>query len=153
MIGDSLWKSSFVVCETLKEVINATNQCKVGVLLPSRLIFDLDPFKYTWEITSDAMSLYFSWLVDAKHTIILTDVDGIYKDGDIGNNEKLITEITATELEVMGHTAVDICTASFLQNKKMECFVMNAKHSKQIQKYLLGIRNDLLGTLIKGTES
>jgi aspartokinase-like uncharacterized kinase len=99
------------------------------------------------------MSLYFSWLVDAKHTIILTDVDGIYKDGDIGNNEKLITEITATELEVMGHTAVDICTASFLQNKKMECFVMNAKHSKQIQKYLLGIRNDLLGTLIKGTES
>ncbi len=150
MICDSLWNGKFRACETLEEVIEANDQGCVAVLLPSRLIFDLNPFERTWDITSDAMSVYFSWLVGAKHTIILSDVDGIYKDGDIGNPKKLIKEISATALESMGHTAVDVCTPAFLASKKMECLVMNATHSNQIEKYLLNQREDLVGTLIYG---
>ncbi|MCI0500399.1 MAG: aspartate kinase [Epsilonproteobacteria bacterium] len=148
MISDPVWNSEFVACETLEEVIKANDQFKVGVLLPSRLIFDLDPFERTWEITSDAMSVYFSWLVSAKHTVVLTNVDGVYKDGDIGNSEKLIKEITATDLEEMGHTAVDVCTPAFLRNRKMDCFVMNGQNSELILDYISN--KDVVGTLIKG---
>jgi len=148
MISDPVWNGEFVACETLEEVIKANDRFKVGVLLPSRLISDLDPFERTLEITSDAMSVYFSWLVSAKHTIVLTDVDGVYKDGDIGNSEKLIKEISALALEDMGHTAVDVCTPAFLKNRRMDCFVMNAQNSEFILDYVSG--KDTVGTLIKG---
>ena len=148
MICDPVWGGGFIACETLEDIVKANDHSKVGVLLPSRLIFDLDPFEHIWEITSDAMSVYFSWLVSARYTIILTDVDGVYKDGDIGDSEKLIKEISASDLENMGHTAVDVCTPIFLKNRRMDCFVMNGQNSEFILDHVSG--KDVIGTLIKG---
>ncbi|MHB1646623.1 MAG: amino acid kinase family protein [bacterium] len=147
MISDPVWNGRLTPCETLEDIRKA-NDCKMaGVLLPSRLIFDLDPFERTWEITSDAMSVYFSWLTGAKYTIILTNVDGVYLDGDISNTDKLVKSITAGELELLGHTAVDVCTPAFLKAKRMNCFVMNGQHSETMINYLNG--KEVIGTFIK----
>ena len=148
MISDPVWNSRLIPCETLEEVKKANDSYMAGVILPSRLIFDLDPFERTWEITSDAMSVYFSWLVGAKHTIILTNVDGVYLDGKIGDRDKLIKSIMASELESLGHTAVDVCTPAFLNAKKMNCFVMNGQRSETMLDFLNG--KEVTGTFIKG---
>lgn len=148
MISDPLWNGRLIPCETLEEIRKANDSSMAGVILPSRLIFDLDPFERTWEITSDAMSVYFSWLVGAKHTIILTNVDGVYLDGDIGVPHKLIKKITAAELKLLGHTAVDVCTPAFLNAKKMNCFVMNGQHSETMLNFLNG--EEVIGTFIEG---
>jgi hypothetical protein len=148
MISDPVWNGRLTPCETLYDVRKANDNGFAGVLLPSRLIFDLDPFERTWEITSDAMSVYFSWLVGARRTIILTNVDGIYLDGDINNPDKFVKSITAGELELLGHTAVDVCTPAFLKAKKMDCFVMNGLRSKTMLDFLSG--KEAIGTFIKG---
>lgn len=148
MICDPLWGATVSWCRTLESARRIIDDGRVAVLLPSKLIFALDPFERTWEITSDAMAVYFSWLVAAERTIILTNVDGIYPAGKVGEKEALIASITAKDLEMMGETAVDRCTPSYLQRTRMNCWVLHGGHPTRLLTLLNG--GTPVGTLIKG---
>ena len=148
ILCDPLWRADVSWCRTLKSARRIIDDGRVAVLLPSKLIFALDPFARTWEITSDAMAVYFSWLVAAQRTIILTNVDGIYPPDKVGEPDALIASITATDLEMMGGTAVDACTPGYLQSKQMDCWVLHGGYPARLLTLLDG--GTPVGTLIRG---
>ena len=148
MICDPLWGAAVSWCRTLEGAHRIIDDGRVAVLLPSQLIFALDPFERTWEITSDAMAVYFSWLVAAEKTIILTNVDGIYATDKVGEEEALIASITAKDLEAMGATAVDGCISGYLQRRQMNCWVLHGGYPARLLTLLDG--GTPVGTLIRG---
>lgn len=148
MLCDPLWRSRLSWCSTLESARHIMDDGQVAVLLPSQLIRSLDPFERSWDITSDAIAVYFSWLVQARRTIILTNIDGIYPPGKVGERDALIATIAASDLEALGNTAVDPCTPSYLQSKQMNCWVLNGGHPTRLLALLAD--GTPVGTLTKG---
>lgn len=140
MICDPVFSDVLRPAETLEEARRILDAGDVAVLLPSRLIFDLDPFERTWDLTSDAMSVWLAWLVGAPVAVILTDVDGVYRPDHIGEPEHLIPELGALQLAAMGHTAVDRCTAPFLAEKRIDAWILNGAHPARLVEALRGER-------------
>lgn len=56
-----------VACEDLNAVLESLSNKKLPILMPSRIIFDIEPFERTWVITSDSMAAWFAWLVHCKN--------------------------------------------------------------------------------------
>jgi aspartokinase-like uncharacterized kinase len=148
MIADPVFSSTLVACETLEEVLRVLDDHRIAVLLPSRIMFDLDPFERIWDITSDAMAAWFAWLVSANLLIILTDVDGVYSDARIGDQAALIREILATEISDLGHTAIDACTAPYLAAKGINCWVLNGNEPDRLIEAVEG--REVVGTFVRG---
>jgi 5-(aminomethyl)-3-furanmethanol phosphate kinase len=146
LICDPVFGTVLKACQTMEEVVKALKEGQVPVLLPSKIIFDIDPFERTWEITSDAMAAWFSWLVSARTVVILTNVDGIYHPSSLEYRGSPIAEITASELIELGHTAVDACTAPFLKFHRIEGWVINGCHPERLCKALTG--EQVIGTHI-----
>lgn len=120
----------------VKEILN---KGKIPVLLPSTLIFLLDPFEKSWSISSDSMGAYFSFLLEADKYIILTDVDGIY-DADPKRNSTatLIPKINVSTLSKENKTSVDETLAEFLLNAQMNCWVLNGYKTMNLINFLRG---------------
>ncbi|NER48175.1 MAG: aspartate kinase [Symploca sp. SIO1A3] len=149
MISDPCFSNGLRAIETLEEMRHTLDEGIIPVLLPSRLIFDIDPFERTWEITSDAMAVWFAWLVRCNLTLILTNVDGVYRDGKVDSEAHFLPEVTASELAQMGHTAVDACTPAFLVEHGLDCWILNGKYPDRITQLLVdGIKP--VGTFVKG---
>src|SRR5687767_11666430 len=95
IICDSAFGRSLRPCDNLEEARNIARGGATPVLLPSRIMFAVDPFERSWEITSDAIAIWFAWLVGAPGAVILTDVDGIL-DPAAGAEGRLIRKILAS---------------------------------------------------------
>jgi len=50
------------------------------IILPSNLMFQKDPLKPSWDVTSDSIAVYIASLLLAKKLILVTDVDGIFTE-------------------------------------------------------------------------
>lgn len=148
MISDPVFSTSLEAVETLEEMMDSLSNGKVAVLLPSKTIFTMNPFEKTWDITSDAMAAWYAWVVDAQQLIILTNVDGVHSDPTQMNDSNLIEEIYASDLEEMGHTAVDKCTPLFLKSKSINCWIINGAYPDRIVGAATG--QVVKGTYVKG---
>jgi aspartokinase-like uncharacterized kinase len=148
MICDPFFCRDLVACETLEEVRFALDTKSVPVLLPSRTIFDLDPFERIWEISSDGMAAWYSWLVHCRELIVLTDVDGVFERGETAVPDRLIPEITASDLAALGHNAVDECTAPFLAARGINAWVLNGRCADRLALVVQG--RSTRGTRILG---
>lgn len=102
-------------------------------------MFALNAFEKTWEITSDAIAAWFAWILQAKKFVIFKSMDGLFKNGDITNKNKLIREIFIEDLIQMGNNALDACVAPFLFQKNMDCYIINGENKEEF----ISILNDL----------
>jgi len=109
------------------------------VLLPSRIIFAIDPFERSWDITSDAMALWFAWLVSAPVAVILTDVDGIFPPGEDFSKGTPVAQINASDLVSWGQTSVDVCTPYFARARRITTWVLNGAHPARLTQALGGM--------------
>lgn len=134
-------------CDNFESMLKIQDKNKVAVLLPSKVLLTLHPVEKTWDITSDAIACYFSWLLNVEKFIILTNVDGIFKKFNT-SKKKLIKTISAKNLLKLGHTSVDKCTIKFLKIKKFDCLVINGLKPNRV----LNIEkpNKIKHTLIHG---
>jgi 5-(aminomethyl)-3-furanmethanol phosphate kinase len=147
IISDAAYSSGALVpCETLGECREALNDKAGPVLLPSRLLFDLDPIERTWDVTSDAVAAWVAWLVGARRIAILTDVDGIYRNGSIHDPKQLLPEIDFDTLRSMGHTSIDACAADFLAAHTIEGAVLNGQYPERVVAWCRGM--ETIGTII-----
>lgn len=138
ILCDRSFSAKLRPCETLRECSVALDCGQVPVLLPARLLMDLDPVAMTWDVTSDAVAAWFAWLVDAPRIAILTDVDGVYRTGRIGVESELIRHIAPRDLLGMGHTSIDRCAAAWISDKDLEAAVINGRHPERLRHWLQG---------------
>ena len=146
MICDKAFSRILRPCETLAEARRAANDGSVPVLLPSSIVFAIDPFERTWEITSDGMAVWFAWLVSAPMAMILTNVDGIYEPGTDFGCAQAVPRITATRLITWGGTSVDKCVAEFALRKRIPVWVGNGGYSDRLGNALCG--KETVGTFV-----
>jgi hypothetical protein len=120
--------------EDAKNVIKAG---KTPILLPSKLMYFLDPLEHSWRVTSDSISLYFSHLLEAK-LLIATDVDGIYTRDPSQDGAQLLKNIDARKLLNFGETSVDDSFAELLFQHPSACYVVNGKYPERVLSIMDG---------------
>ncbi|VVB90691.1 5-(aminomethyl)-3-furanmethanol phosphate kinase [uncultured archaeon] len=109
------------------------------ILLPYALHKKKDELPHTWDVTSDTIAAWVALMLRARF-IKLTDVDGIFLDGE------LIKELNAEEL-LGKETCVDGELPRFLIKNKMSCEILNGNCPGRLANVLKG---KVSGTLIKG---
>ncbi len=111
----------------------------VYILKPYALLKRKDELPHTWDVTSDTIAAWVAHDLGARF-IKLTDVDGIFIDGE------LKTEIKAEELEGI-RTCVDNELPRFLMKNKMKCEILNGNCHGMLMNTFKG---NFSGTLIRG---
>jgi aspartokinase-like uncharacterized kinase len=134
-------------CTTIGQCLAALGRHRLPILLPSRLIFVAEPVEASWDVTSDAVGAWIAWLLGADRYAILTDVDGVYAAGRIGEPDQLLSEMAAADLVAMGRTSVDACAAAFIAAKRIEAVVLNGRHPERVVDWIE--RRPCRGTLIR----
>ena len=114
----------------------------VNVLLPYQLLRKINSgLDHSWNVTSDTISAWVAHKI-GRRLIKVTDVDGIYIDGD------LLSQVNAAELVDREATCVDKGLPSFLVEHNMDCMVVNGKYPGCVLAALDG--DTTVGTLISG---
>jgi 5-(aminomethyl)-3-furanmethanol phosphate kinase len=109
------------------------------ILLPYALLKKKDELPHTWDVTSDTIAAWVAHSLGARF-IKLTDVDGIFLDGDLKK------ELNAHELLGI-ETCVDGELPRFLIKNKMNCEILNGNCPGRLVNAFKG---NVQGTLIKG---
>ncbi|MGF6227984.1 aspartokinase-like uncharacterized kinase [Inquilinus ginsengisoli] len=147
ILADPGLASGTVACATVGGCLAALAERTLPILLPSDLIFTADPVEPSWDVTSDAIGAWVAWLLRADRYAVVTDVDGVYSAGGVGDPEHLMTEIAAEDLAVMGHTSVDACAAAFIAANALEAAVLNGRHPDRVVDWIE--RRPCRGTVIR----
>jgi 5-(aminomethyl)-3-furanmethanol phosphate kinase len=149
MLCDRTISRKFVPCETLEKAARCLS-VSIAVLIPSRMIVYLDPFTTSRNTSSDSMAAWFAHYVNARKFIVLTDIDGVFQPGHVGDMGFLYRDISATELARHGHTSVDACFANYVNSVRMDCWVLNADAPERIRDVMAG--GTPIGTRIRPVE-
>ena len=111
---------------------------KLPIFLPSKYMFQQNPLKNSWDVTSDTIAAHIANVLEAKKLILVTDVDGVFtQDPKKASQAKLITQISAKELlERNEKTSVDKALSETLLQAKLDCYVVNGKHPVRVKQIL-----------------
>ncbi|MDY6964501.1 MAG: amino acid kinase [Halobacteriota archaeon] len=134
----------FLSDRTKSKVIESFDQLGEGVLilLPYKLLKEIDPLPHSWRVTSDTIAAWVAVQLEAE-LIKVTDVDGIYMDGS------LMDEIAAKDL-LDTTTCVDVELPRFLMDEKMNCSIVNGKYPDRITNAIEKKR--FIGTVVIGSK-
>ncbi|WP_456481429.1 amino acid kinase family protein [Methanopyrus sp.] len=113
------------------------------VLLPYRHLRTEDPLPHSWEITSDAISVYIAAEANANLVVFAKDVPGILEDPDDPNS--LIHEIDARELEG-SWTALDPVAPRLAEEYGLELRVVHAGNPDNLLRAMCG--EEFVGTRV-----
>lgn len=138
LLADPAFSSRLVACSALGDCRRATGEGRIPVLLPSRILFAMDPVEWSWKITSDAIAAWVAWVTHTPRLAILTDVDGVFRNAQTDNPSALISDISADDLLALGHTSIDACAAAFMARRGISGVVMNGAHAGRLRAWLDG---------------
>jgi len=129
-------KSGVMITEDVEKTVNG-----ISILLPYRLMRNVDPLPHSWDVTSDCIAGWIASMLNAR-LIKVTDVDGIYID------EKIVPVLNASELIKREETCVDKMLPELLVKERIDCLVINGKYPQRVLDAIN--KKDVKGTLIKG---
>jgi len=113
----------------------------LSVVLPYNLLRQSDELEHSWDVTSDTIAAWIASRIGAE-LVKVTDVDGVF------DQDRLVRSIDAQCLEKMGETCVDRSLPRFLMRHRMDCRVVNGRHTSRIIDSIEG--RAVVGTHIKG---
>lgn len=122
------------LCDSLDDAKQLSERSKVALLLPSKLLFEDDPFPPSWNVTSDSIAAHIAIKLKAKKLVLATDVDGVFtKDPQQCFDAKLLSQITADELmNFEDHTSVDRYLPELLMENRLDAYVVNGAYPQRI---------------------
>jgi aspartokinase-like uncharacterized kinase len=126
-----------IVSYSLDE-INRSTKGMLPILLPSTHMFQEDPLKHSWDVTSDSISAYVASLLHAEKLVLVTNVDGIFSDDPKKNPDAtLIAELPAKSLLNWNmRTSVDKTLPKILLQAQLDCYVVNGRYPERIKLIL-----------------
>lgn len=140
LLADRAFSSKLVASSSLGQCRTLAQEGKIPVLLPSRVLFTMDPVDWSWDVTSDAVAAWVAWITRTHCLAILTDVDGVYRSAATKDSSALIELIEAHELAQLGHTSVDACAANFMAQRGISGVVINGGYPERLAAWLQGKR-------------
>ena len=98
---------------TIDEAKGIADSNKIPIMICSEILKENEPFKHSWDVTSDSIAAYIASLLDAK-LLIATNVNGIYTKDPSLSGAELINEIDVNKgefpervLSIMGNEMND----------------------------------------------
>ena len=143
---------------------------KNGVLFlkPSKNLQNDDPLQYSWEITSDSITIYYAHYLNLNSAILLKDIDYLQIEGVNtkvidSNSLKNLMDITGYSSDIDLHLGkgknskfpIDSCVPYFINKYKINTLLLNGTNTNLLRNFL-ELYNSLTtdeyskyGTLIK----
>ena len=90
-----------------------------------------DPFECSWDVTSDSIAAYISYLLNAN-LLIVTNVNGIYTQEPKEPGSTFISKIDATKLLTFQESSIDVMLPSLLLKFGTNCYVVNGKFPDRV---------------------
>jgi len=127
-------------CDSLEDATESSASGKAVVFLPSKLMFQEDPFTPSWDVTSDSIAAYIACKFKASKVVFATDVDGIFnEDPKTHSDARLLSEVSPLELiKRSERTSVDKFLPNFLLENQLDCYVVNGLFPRRISDILAG---------------
>lgn len=117
------------------EAVKAENN--PAIFLPSRIMFQENLLKASWNVTSDSIAAYVAHVTEAEKLVLVKDVDGIFnKDPKINPTAALIRVISAEKLKKARYGCVDSYLPGLLLKLKRACYVVNGCFPNRILNIL-----------------
>jgi aspartokinase-like uncharacterized kinase len=120
------------ITNTIKNCVKLSKKGFLPILLPHWLIYKKNPFKPSWDVTSDSIAVYVARLLKAKNLILIKDVDGIYNE----NGEILAT--ASLKWLMRNKTCLDKYFPFIMKKTKLKCYVVNGLYPKRVEMLLNG---------------
>jgi aspartokinase-like uncharacterized kinase len=117
---------------TIGECLEVSSKGFIPILLPHRILEEEDPFPRSWDVTSDSISAYVAYLLNAKYLILIKNVDGVYDEHD-----KLLKTVDLNWLR-QHNSCLDRFFPEVASKLKARCFIVNGLHPKRIASVLAG---------------
>jgi hypothetical protein len=130
-----------ILTYSLKDALKASKRKIMSIILPSRIMFSLDPLERSWRVTSDSISAFIASSLKAEKLILAKDVDGIFTADPKKKDAKMFKSISANKLLKEKLECVDEFLPRILIEKKLTCYVVNGKHPNRIKSILEGKRD------------
>ncbi|MEM3437511.1 MAG: hypothetical protein QXP55_03105 [Nitrososphaerales archaeon] len=127
-----------ILTYSLKNALKTSKRRIPSIILPSRIIFSLNPLESSWRVTSDSISAFIASLLKAENLILVKDVDGIFTTDPKKSNARMFKNISANKLLKEKLGCVDEFLPRILIEKKLTCYVVNGKYPNRIKSILEG---------------
>ena len=122
---------------TIEEAKSISDSNKIPIMICSGILKENEPFKHSWDVTSDSIAAYIASLLNAK-LLIATNVNGIYTKDPSLSGAELISEIDVNELLTFDESSVDLMLPTLLIEYGLDSYVVNGKYPERV----LSIMND-----------
>ena len=122
---------------TIEEAKSISDSNKIPIMICSGILKENEPFKHSWDVTSDSIAAYIASLLNAK-LLIATNVTGIYTKDPSLSGAELISEIDVNELLTFDESSVDLMLPTLLIEYGLDSYVVNGKYPERV----LSIMND-----------
>ena len=122
---------------TIEEAKSISDSNKIPIMICSGILKENEPFKHSWDVTSDSIAAYIASLLDAK-LLIATNVNGIYTKDPSLSGAELINEIDVNELLTFDESSIDLMLPTLLIEYGLDCYVVNGEYPERV----LSIMND-----------
>ena len=122
---------------TIEEAKSISDSNKIPIMICSEILKENEPFKHSWDVTSDSIAAYIASLLNAK-LLIATNVNGIYTKDPSLSGAELISEIDVNELLTFDESSIDLMLPTLLIEYGLDSYVVNGKYPERV----LSIMND-----------
>ena len=116
---------------TIEEAKSISDSNKIPIMICSEILKENEPFKHSWDVTSDSIAAYIASLLDAK-LLIATNVNGIYTKDPSLSGAELINEIDVNKLLTFDESSIDLMLPTLLIEYGLDCYVVNGECPERV---------------------
>ena len=116
---------------TIDEAKSIADSNRIPIMICSEILKENEPFKHSWDVTSDSIAAYIASLLDAK-LLIATNVNGIYTKDPSLSDAELISEIDVNELLTFDESSIDLMLPALLIEYGLDCYVVNGEYHERV---------------------
>ncbi len=115
---------------------------KIAVLIPSPLLFCLDPLPHSWKVTADSIAAWVAVQMQARTLVLMKAVDGVHSTFA---GEQLLAEATLDQFE--SGEVVDGYLPVILSEVGLNTWIVNGSHPERLAELLA--RGETRGTHLR----
>ncbi|MBE6499728.1 MAG: delta 1-pyrroline-5-carboxylate synthetase [Methanobrevibacter thaueri] len=119
------------IAYTLEEINTISEEGLTPIFAVSQFLKHNNPFKCSWDVTSDSIAAHISHLLNAN-LLIVTNVNGIYTQEPKEEGSTFINKIDAKTLLTFPETSIDVMLPSLLLRYGTNCYVVNGKYPERV---------------------
>ena len=116
---------------TIDEAKSIADSNRIPIMICSEILKENEPFKHSWDVTSDSIAAYIASLLDAK-LLIATNVNGIYTKDPSLSGAVLIREIDVNKLLTFDESSIDLMLPTLLIEYGLDCYVVNGEYPQRV---------------------